>query len=251
MTLKPNRMYDEFAHLWPLISSPAEYAEEAGFWRDTLRSHLGPGRHAILELGAGGGHNLSHLTSDFQATAVDLSEKMLEHCRRLNPGVPVHAGDMRSVRLGRTFEAVLIHDAIDYMLTEDDLRKALATAAAHLEPGGMLIMAPDCFRETFRPPYVRHSINSDGKTDVTLIEYAWDPDPADTVIEALFLYLIRTQDTLHMEQDRHLMGLFSLLTWLDLMRDAGFTAATRPYPVHDDERHPGLLVGILERSRER
>ncbi len=246
MTLKLNRMYDELAHLWPLISPPADYAEEAAFWRDALRENLGPGRHTILELGAGGGHNLSHLTSEFQATAVDLSAKMLEHCRRLNPDVPVHIGDMRSVRLGRTFRAVLIHDAINYMLTEEDLRNALATAAAHLEPGGILIMAPDHFRETFHPPHVRHSTNSDGETDFTLVEYWWDPDPGDTVIEAMYLYLIRTKDALRVEQDRHLTGLFPLQTWLDLMRNAGFTAATRPYPVHDDERHPGLLVGVLE-----
>ncbi len=55
-----NRMYNEFAHLWPLISDPKEYAVEASFWRDALRAELGPGRHEILELGVGGGNNLSH-----------------------------------------------------------------------------------------------------------------------------------------------------------------------------------------------
>ena len=32
-----NRMYDEFAHLWPLISAPEDYATEARYWRDALR----------------------------------------------------------------------------------------------------------------------------------------------------------------------------------------------------------------------
>jgi len=43
---------------------------------------------------------------------------------------------MRSVRLGRTYDAVIIHDAIMYMTTEDDLVAALATARAHLAPAG-------------------------------------------------------------------------------------------------------------------
>ena len=116
-----DRMYTDLAHLWPLISPPEDYAEEAGYWRDVLREKLGPGRHEILELGVGGGHNLSHLTGDFQATAVDLSEKMLEHSRRLNPEVEHHVGDMRTFRLDRKFDAVLVHDAICYMLNEDDL----------------------------------------------------------------------------------------------------------------------------------
>jgi SAM-dependent methyltransferase len=77
-------MYDEFAHLWPLISLAEDYATEARYWRDVLRAKLGPGRHAILELGVGGGCNLSHLAAEFQATAVDLSPKMLDHCRGLS-----------------------------------------------------------------------------------------------------------------------------------------------------------------------
>ncbi len=51
------------------------------------------------------GHNLSHLTFEFDAVAVDISEAMLEECRKLNPGVELHLGDMRSVRLGKKFPA--------------------------------------------------------------------------------------------------------------------------------------------------
>ena len=125
-------MYNDLAYLWPIISPPEDYTEEAGYWRRAIRETLGEGRHHVLELGVGGGHNLSHLTADFQATAVDVSPRMLEISRTLNPDVEHHLGDMRTVRLGRTFDAVLIHDAVSYMLTEDDLRATFATARAHL-----------------------------------------------------------------------------------------------------------------------
>lgn len=248
--MKPpfNRMYDEFAEMWFLISKPEDYAKEATYWREVLRALLGEGQHEILELGVGGGNNLSHLTKDFQATGVDISPKMLAQCRRLNPNVPLFVGDMRSVRLGRKFKAVLIHDAISYMLTEDDLRRTFETAAEHLEHGGVFITAPDNFKETFYSPRVGYSTNSDGETELTYIEYHYDPDPNDTMTEARMFYLIRTKDGLRVEQDCHLLGLFSIETWLSLMQEAGFSVQKHPYPVHDDGREAYLLVGILNRT---
>ena len=238
------RMYAEFAHHWPLISDAANYANEAGYWRDTLRSKLGPGRHELLELGVGGGNNLSHLTKDFKAVAADLSPEMVEQARKLNPDVEFHVGDMRTIRLGRTFDAVLIHDAICYMLTEDDLRATFATAAAHLEPGGVFITSPDWTREGFHEPYVEHDTDTDGRTTFTTIEYAYDPDPNDTTVETLMWYLIREGSDLRIEQDRHVMGLFSTETWLTLIAEAGFDAETVPYDVHDDHRESYLFVGV-------
>ena len=238
-------MYDEFAHLWPLISPPEHYAVEARHWRAALEDKLGPARHEILELGVGGGHNLSHLTADFQATAVDISEKMLANSRRLNPGVEHHLGDMRSVRLGRVFDAVLIHDAIVYMLTEDDLRAAFATARAHLRPGGVFITAPDDFKETFPGTWVSHNIERKGDLEFTFIEYNYDPDPGDNSIESIYFYIFNEGGKLRIEQDRHVAGLFSLDTWETLMTEAGFQVEKRPYPVHEDGREAYLLVGVL------
>jgi hypothetical protein len=244
--LKLNRLYDEFAHLWPLISAPGEYAKEAQYWRDALREKLGPGRHEILELGVGGGHNLSHLTAEFQATAVDLSEKMLQNSIKLNPDVEHHVGDMRTVRLGRKFRAVIIHDAISYMLNEEDLRMTFATAVAHLEPGGVFITAPEYLQETFKGPCVSHSTKSDGETELTHIEYVYDPDPTDTTIESIMFYLIREAGRLRIEQDRHVVGLFPLQRWLALMSEAGFEVERRPYDVPEYGRELYLLVGVLK-----
>jgi hypothetical protein len=170
-------MYDDLAHLWPLISLPEDYADEARYWREAIRDGLGPGRHNVLELGVGGGNNLSHLTSDFDATTVDVSEKMLANSRRLNPSVEHHLGDMRSVRLDSTFDAVLIHDAISYLLTEDDLRATTATVRQHLAPGGLFVTAPDWLRETFvGPRLTQHGPRSADGIELTYVEYVYDPD---------------------------------------------------------------------------
>ncbi len=239
------RMYTDFAQYWTLISDPADYAQEARYWRDALRAKLGPGRHQILELGVGGGNNLSHLTGEFQAVAVDLSPQMIEQARKLNPDVEFRTGDMRTVRLGRKFKAVLVHDAISYMSTEDDLLAVFATAAAHLGPGGVFLTAPDWFQESFRDPIVNHGTNSDGATIFTNLEYVYDPDPTDTTIECLSWYLIREGASLRIEEDKHVFGLFSLQVWCELMERSGFAVEKLAIDAQDDPRQGWLLLGVL------
>lgn len=240
-----HRLYGELAHLFPLVTPPEDYAEEAGYWRQALRANLGPGRHSILELGVGGGHLLSHLAGEFQATAVDLSEKMLALSQERNSAVEHLVGDMRTVRLARRFKAVLIHDAVMYMLTEADLRAALATARVHLEPGGILVMAPDWFKENFPGTSVQHWTNRREGRELTTIEYTCDPDPADTTTETRFFYIWREGEELRIEQDRHVMGLFPLSTWTALMGEAGFQVGVKRHPPRDGGYGDRLLVGVL------
>jgi len=242
--IKQNRLYDEFAHLWVLISDPKDYAPEAAFWKKALRDKLGPGRHEIMKLGVGGGNNLSHLKNEFKATAVDISDKMLDNSRRLNPEVEHLVGDMRTVRLGRKFKAVLIHDAINYMLTEDDLRAAFRTAAEHLDPGGVFITSPDYTTETFVDGVVRHGSGADENTRLVHIEYEFDPDSNDTTYEYLMIYLIREKGQLRIEHDRHVGGLFREARWLELIEEAGFEVEKYAYDVHDDNRQSFLFVGV-------
>ena len=61
--------------------------------------------------------------------------------------------------------------------------------------------------------------------------------------ESRIFYLIRTQEGLRVEKDRHVFSLFPLQTWLDLMQDVGFSVEKHPYPVRDDGREAYLLVG--------
>ena len=244
--IRLNRLYHDLAYLWPLVSPPEDYAEEAEYWRMTLRETLGPGRHSILELGVGGGHNLSHLTADFDATAVDISPKMLAHSIRLNPSVKHLRGDMRKVRLGRKFAAVLIHDAISYILTEDDLRATFATAAAHLPPRGIFITTPDHFSEGFRAPYVDYATHSSENAQFTYSEYADDPDPTDTTMRTIYVYFIQQQGRLRIELDRHITGLFPKSTWARLMTEAGFVFEERSYHLSEGDVESAMFVGKLQ-----
>jgi hypothetical protein len=57
---------------------------------------------------------------------------------------------MLAVRLGRRFDTVFLHDAVDYMVDEEDLRRVIETAFVHCLPGGIADFIPDCTRETFQ-----------------------------------------------------------------------------------------------------
>jgi hypothetical protein len=96
------KLYDELADWYPLLTPLAHYAEEAPVYRAALRDALGPGRHTLLELGAGAGHNAHYLADDFALTLTDLSPAMLRHAQRVCPGAELVQGDMRTLRLGRT-----------------------------------------------------------------------------------------------------------------------------------------------------
>jgi SAM-dependent methyltransferase len=77
-------MYSEIAEWWPLLSSPEEYEEEAGFFTGKLLDASDEPPKTVLELGSGGGNNASYMKKDFEMTLVDLSPQMLEVSKRLN-----------------------------------------------------------------------------------------------------------------------------------------------------------------------
>lgn len=219
------RFYRDLAAWWPLISPPHEYAEEATF-AATLLASADINVHEVLELGSGGGNNAVHLRTRFAMTLVDLSEDMLAVSRRLNPDCAHHRGDMRTVRLGRTFDAVFVHDAVDYMTSEDDLRQVVETAFVHCRPGGVVVLVPDHTTESFEASTDHGgSDGADGRS-VRYLEWTSDPDPTDTWIVTDYAFLLRDADgSVRAVHETHRTGLFSRTVWLRLLAEVGFDAA--------------------------
>jgi SAM-dependent methyltransferase len=232
------RLYNELAQWWPLLSAPVDYAEEAAFYQRALLEACAEKAQTLLELGSGGGNNASHLKARFDMTLVDPSPGMLTVSRTLNPECEHIEGDMRTVRLGREFDCVFIHDAIVYMTSEEDLRQAIETAYVHCRPGGAALFAPDHLRENFRPS-TDHGGEDGGMRSLRYLEWTWDPDPADTTYTVDYAYLLREHDgSVRVEHDRHLEGLFGREEWLRLLSSAGFNA--RVLPFDHSELEPGV-----------
>lgn len=224
------KLYAELAPWWPLLSAPADYAGEAAFCRKVLVEACVRPPRAVLELGSGGGNNASHLKAHFQMTLVDRSPGMLAVSRGLNPECEHIQGDMRTVRLGRLFDAVFIHDAIMYMTTEDDLRSAMETAYVHCRAGGAALFVPDHTRESFEPS-TKHGGHDGASRSMRYLEWSYDPDENDTTYVTDFAYLLREGDgTVRIEYDRHVCGLLGRADWLRLLREIGFHVEVKPDP---------------------
>jgi SAM-dependent methyltransferase len=238
-----HRFYTDLAPWWPLISAPEEYEDEAAEAAGHLRSAAIP-VHEVLELGSGGGNNAAHLKAWFALTLVDRSEAMLEVSRALNPECAHVTGDMRTVRLGRQFDAVFLHDAVAYMLTADDLRAALATAFAHCRPGGVAVVIPDDTAESWAPgtDHGGHD-GADGRA-ARYLEWAWDPDPTDTWTAIEYAFLLRQVDgTIDVVHETHRSGLFPAATWLRLLTDVGFVADSTPEVTSEDRPPRTIFLG--------
>jgi hypothetical protein len=155
-------------------------------------------------------------------TLVDRSPGMLAVSRVLNPDCEHIEGDMRTARLGRVFDAAFIHDAIEYMTTEADLRRAIETAFVHCRPDGAAVFVPDFVRENFRPG-TQHGGHDGGRRAMRYLEWTFDPDPSDTTYLVDFAYILHEEDgAVRVEHDRHVCGLFARADWLRLLREVGF-----------------------------
>jgi SAM-dependent methyltransferase len=241
------RLYSGLASWFHLLTPPAEYAGEAAFYRRVLESSCAFPVRTLLELGSGGGNNASHLKPHFQLTLVDLSPGMLELSRTINPECEHLIGDMRSVRLGRLFDAVFIHDAIAYMTTASDLQAAIQTAFIHCRTGGAVLFAPDYVREAFHPS-TDHGGHDGGGRGMRYLEWTWDPDPSDNTYLVDFAYLLRdAAGEVHVEYDRHRLGLFSRGEWLRFIEDAGFEARAVPFEDNVAGLGSEVFLGIKAR----
>ncbi len=240
------RLYSDLATWFHLLTAPEDYAEEADFYRKAILSACDRPPQTMLELGSGGGNNASHLKRHFQLTLVDLSPEMLTISEELNPECEHIAGDMRIVRLERLFDTVLIHDAIMYMISEDDLQQAMKTAYIHCRPGGAALFAPDHVRETFQPS-TDHGGHDNQKRGLRYLDWTWDPDPEGTTYISDMAYLIKNEiGQVNVEYDRHILGIFPRQTWLRLLRDTGFQPEIIPF--EHSEIEPGTCEVFVGRK---
>lgn len=223
--------YGELASWWPLVSPPSDYVEEAADLLPMLRTAGDRPPRTLLELGCGGGSLAHHLVPHAELTLTDLSPQMVAVSRACNPTCAHAVGDMRTIDLGCTFDAVLLHDAVMYMADEASLRAALGTAARHCRPGGGLVALPDFVEETFERGEDCGGHDAPDGRGVRFVEWVWDPVPGDGQCTAAYGFLLREADgSVRSAHDVQVEGLFPRASWLAWLHEAGFDATVRRDP---------------------
>jgi len=227
------RLYADLAPWFHLLTHPSSYEGEADFYARVLDAATDGKAQTLLELGSGGGNNACYLKQRFACTLTDLSEEMLELSRTINPECEHVQGDMRTLRLGRTFDVVFVHDAVAYLTTAHDLGAAIETAAAHTRPGGVTLIVPDEVRETFAPGTDHGGHDGPDGRALRYLEWTTDPEQNDTTYDIDFVIVLREPGrALRVEHDHHTCGLFPRETWLRGLSKAGLE------PVHVDVEDP-------------
>ena len=204
-----NPAFDTYARYYDLLYRDKDYAGEAAYVASHIRQHA-PEAARILELGCGTGAHAEHLARlGFTVHGVDLSEAMLTRAEERQAALPADLaarltfahGDVRSVRTGETYDAVIsLFHVMSYQTTNADLEAALATAAAHLQPGGLFLFdfwyGPAVLTQQ---PEVRVKRLEDEEIKVTRIA-----EPVmrvnENVVEVNYTVFIEVKSTGQMEQ---------------------------------------------------
>ena len=145
-------VFGNYARYYDLLYRDKDYAGEAQYVHQLIQRHA-PGARSVLELGCGtGAHAVLLAREGYRIHGVDLSTDMLERAEaRLAEMPPELAsrlefsqGNIRKIRIGRSFDAVLsLFHVMSYQTTNEDLHAVFATVKAHLKPGGVFIF--DCW----------------------------------------------------------------------------------------------------------
>ena len=110
-------------------------------------SRFSPG--SVLDAGCGTGRVGRELhRREVEVVGVDVDPEMLEAARDRCPSASWIEGDISAIRLGRTFDIVLMAGNVINFVSPESRRQAVENLVRHLRPGGLLING--------------HSIRSDG-----------------------------------------------------------------------------------------
>ncbi|MEM1029674.1 MAG: class I SAM-dependent methyltransferase [Myxococcota bacterium] len=229
--------YRDLVPFYGLLDPREDHAEEAAVWGEALAARVETSAPTLLELGAGAGNNAWYLGARFRCTLVDISDAMLEISRRQNPECRHVVADMRTVTLNQTFSVVFAHDALSHMVDRQDVAAVVATAHRHLDVGGTLLLAPDCFDDGFDD--MVEYIERDEET-AALRGVAWSRRTGPNRAETDYALLYRKGSEVCPVHVRHPEALHARATWCELVEAAGFEVILMPR-----EQPPGYAAHTL------
>ena len=241
------RWYQTIADHYDKMYDPKRATRAYSFLRHLfLRYAVGP---EVLDVACGTfAIDVPLVKRGYHVAGRDRSEEMLRVARRnlRTAGVTADVGraDMRSLRLGRRFDAVLcLGTAFNYLASSADASKALQTFRDQIRPGGVLVLDLTNFEALIqRPKNVRAEVDYQSVDGTKIAIFAFnDQDVRRRIHHARFLTVVQRRDRIDIGFDEAQMHIWKKEELAQALRAAGF----RPLEWWGDLR----LGARYERSR--
>lgn len=231
-------MFTKSARFYDRLYAFKDYRAAAGLLHARVQSES-PTARTLLDVGCGTGRHLELLAEHYTVAGLDLNPQLLAVARERLPHVPLHEADMTTFELGQRFDVVsCLFSSIAYVRTVENMRRAIHRMAAHLNPGGLLLVEPWFSRET----YWTGTITANHVDDPDLkISWMYVSERRDGMSVLDIHYMVGTTDGIDSFTERHEMGLFSADDYAAAMIDAGLQHSYDP----DGFFGRGLHVGVL------
>lgn len=146
--------YEAIAPVYDDFTAHHNYEIWLGELLPKLRGH-GLSGHRLLDVGCGTGKSfLPMLARGWEVTACDISPSMLELARgKAGDAARLTVADMRELPVFGEFDLVwALDDAVNYLLSAEELGDALSGMRANMAPGGLLMFDVNtlhCYRSFF------------------------------------------------------------------------------------------------------
>ncbi|MFL5790254.1 MAG: class I SAM-dependent methyltransferase [Actinomycetota bacterium] len=235
-------MFERTPHVYDLVYSFKDYDAEARDLVSLIRER-NPGASSLLDVACGTGKHLELLRAEFpDVGGVDLDDGLLAIARERLPDVPLVNADMRTFGLGRTFDVVTcLFSAVGYLRDADELARATGRMAAHLAPGGVLVVDGWVRPDAWWPgTNVTALAETAGDVAVSRVVRSWR-DGERTVLD--MRYLIATADDgFEQEQELHELTLFTDEEYRAAFVAASLTPEVVRSPMKDRDRYVAVAT---------
>lgn len=227
--------YEELAGHYDRIYHDKPYEREAQTVVDLLRKEGAREGQRLLDVGCGTGQHVQYFVETFDVTGVDLHEPVLDIARGRVPEARFLAGDITTLDLGETFDALTcLFGVVGYVETWDNLDRAIGNVADHLEPGAPFVIESwipaDRFPELESQPTIR---TYEGE-EVTLARIAIPHGESEEVAELEIEWMIaRPGEGIERYSETQHMGLFDVDRTLELFDEHGIDARVSDHSLTD------------------
>lgn len=208
----PGAVFDAYGRYYDLLYQDKAYAAEAAYIRDTMARH-GVVAGDLLEFGSGTGkHGRLLAEMGFRVHGIERSAQMVDRAAS-TPGFTCEQGDICSVRLGRTYDAVLsLFHVVSYQVSNAQVQAVFDRAAEHLAEGGLFVF--DCWYSPAvytQQPAVRVKRMADDEVEITRIaEPVLHPNENRVDVNYTIIAIRRASPAVQTFTETHPMRHFSL-----------------------------------------